>query len=61
MGNFLKYDFWTPTPPLVNILHGSHMLHMEITGHVAVAPGPLACPSRGARPPSLSKPQCSAN
>ena len=33
---------------------------MDIIDHVATAPGPLVCPSRGARPPSLSKPQRSA-
>ena len=33
---------------------------MDINDNMAAAPGPLACPSRGARPPSLSKPQRSA-
>ena len=33
---------------------------MDKVGHVAAAPGLLACPGRGARPPSLSFPQRSA-
>ena len=33
---------------------------MDIIDLVATAPGPLAYPSRGTRPPSLSKPQRSA-
>ena len=28
--------------------------HMDIIGDKAAAPGPLACPSRGARPHNLS-------
>ena len=42
-GNFLENDFWTPPGGKVGKV-----------GHVAAAPDPLACPSRGARPPSLS-------
>jgi len=30
------------------------MLHMGIIDHVAVAPGPLVCPSLDTRPPSVS-------
>ena len=33
---------------------------MEKVGLVAAAPGPLDCPSRDTRPPSLSKPQRAA-
>ena len=56
LGNFLVYDFWTPPgpPPPINFVHGSHMYHVDIIGHVAAAPGPLAFPSRSALPPSLS-------
>ena len=34
----------------------SYDLHSgsDIIGHVAAKPGPLECPRRGARPPSLS-------
>ena len=45
----LETDCWTPLalgPPLLLILL------MVIIGHVAAASSPLACPSRGARPPS---------
>ena len=34
------------------------MLHLDIIGHVAAVPGPVACPSRGARP--FACPSCSA-
>ena len=37
-----------PQPPSLSILY------KVIISHVAAAPGPLACPSPGARPPSLS-------
>ena len=49
--NFLVYYFWTPPlpPPPINFVH-AHIQHMDKVGHVAAAPGPLACPSRGARP-----------
>jgi len=50
---FLKNEFWTPPPP-INFAHGSHMYHIDMIGHVAAAPGPLACPSRGVRSPTLS-------
>ena len=30
------------------------MYHIDIIGHVAAAPGPLACPSHGTRAPSLT-------
>ena len=43
-----------PLPPPVNFVHGSYMLDMDIIDHVAAVPGPLACASRGALPPSLS-------
>ena len=52
-GNFLGNDFWTPPPP-INFVHASYNKHMDQVGHVDAEPGPLACPSRGARPPSLS-------
>ena len=32
----------------------SQVVLQVLVGHVATAPGPLACPSRGARPLSLS-------
>ena len=35
---------------LINFVHGSYMLDMDIIDHVAAALGPLACPSRSARP-----------
>ena len=55
LGNFLVYGFWTTLPPPpINFVHATHILHMNKVGHVAAAPGPLACPSRGARPPSMS-------
>ena len=47
-GNFLENDFGpSPAPPII-------FVHIIIIGHVAAASGPLASPSRGARPPSLS-------
>ena len=53
-GNFLVYDFWASPPPSpINFVH-AHIKHMDKVGHVAAAPGPLASPNRGARPPSLS-------
>ena len=55
LGNFLENNFWTGPPlPSFNFVHGSHMLHMDIIIQVATAPGPLACLSRCARPPSMS-------
>jgi len=50
---FLESDFWTPppAPPLLSILYMDfnckRILHVR---HVAAALGPLACPSRSARP-----------
>ena len=38
-------------PPPINFVHGSHKYHIDIISHVAAAPGPLACPSRGAQSP----------
>ena len=58
-GIFLENDFWTSPPPM-NFVHGSQKYHIDNIGHVAAAPGPLACPGRSARPPSLSQPQRSA-
>ena len=51
-GNFLENNFWTPSPrpPPINFVHGSYMLFMDKIDHVATALGPLACPSRSARP-----------
>ena len=46
------YTIFGPPPPPINFLH-DHIQHMDKVGHVAAAPGPLACPSRGDRPPSL--------
>ena len=46
-----------PQPPTINFVHGTYKYHIDIISHVAAAPGPLACPSRNARPPSLSQPQ----
>ena len=51
-GSVIVCDFRPPPPP-INFLR-AHIQHMEKVGHVAAAPGPLACPSRSARPPSLS-------
>ena len=36
--------------------NGSHMKHVDTIGHVAAAPGPLACPCRG----PIAFPSCSA-
>ena len=45
---FLGNAFWTP--PLRSILYiRAYMLHMLKVGHVAAAPGRLACPSHNAR------------
>ena len=53
--------FGPPSPPSYQIcIHGSHLYHIDIIGHVAAAPGPLACHSRSARPPNLFYPQRSA-
>ena len=54
-GNFLENDFWTnPLPPHnINFVHASHIEHMNKAGHVAAAPGTLACPSRSARRKSV--------
>ena len=53
---FLKNEFWTP--PLLSILHMDLIwisyVPCHAIGHVAAAPGPLACPSRGVRSPTLS-------
>ena len=55
LGNFRENNCWTGPPlPSFNFVHGSHMLHMDRIVQVATAPGPLACLSRCARPPSLS-------
>jgi len=48
LGNFLENDF-APPPP-INFVRGSYMLDMDIIDHMAAALGPLACPSRSARP-----------
>ena len=37
-------------PPLLQILYCGSQYYMDIIGHVAAAPGPLACSSRSARP-----------
>ena len=53
---FLFTNFGPPPPP-INFVHGYQMYHIDIFGHMAAAPGPLDCNSRGARPrarPSLS-------
>ena len=43
--------FGPPSPPSYQIcIHGSHLYHIDIIGHVAAALGPLACASRSARP-----------
>ena len=52
-GNFLENDFCPPSP-LLSILYTYLIFNTEKFGHVAAAPGPLACPSCGARSPSLS-------
>ena len=44
------YTIFGP-PTLINFVHGSHMYHVDIIGHVAAAPVSLACPSRSAWPP----------
>ena len=50
-----KERFLDPrSPPPMNFVHGSHNYHNDIIGDVAAELGPLACPSRSARPPSLS-------
>ena len=48
----IENDFWTPlqAPLPLNFIHGSYMLDMDMIDHVAAALGPLACPSRSARP-----------
>ena len=48
---FLVYYSWT-LPHTINFVHGSHIKNMDIIGHVATVPGPLAFTSRGARPPA---------
>ena len=48
---FSKYTIFYPPP--VNFVHDT-LQHIDKMGHVATAPGPLACHSRGACPPSLS-------
>ena len=57
---FLENDFWTPPPP-INFVHGSHKYHIDIIGDVAAAPGPLACPSRSARPRKARGPNLTLN
>ena len=47
-------DVLDPPPPPINFLHGSHVYHIDIIGHVAAAPSSLACFSRSACPQSLS-------
>ena len=54
IGNFQLYDFWTLPSPSLTILYMHFICDMQIIGYVAAAPGPLVCPSRVARPPSLS-------
>ena len=52
-GHFLENDVWTPPPrppSLINFVHGSCMLDMDMIAHMAAALGPLAGPSRNARP-----------
>ena len=45
-GYFLG-KFWTFTAyPPINYVHGYHMYHMDVIGHVAAAPNPLACRPR---------------
>ena len=52
--DFQENNFGTPAPPpLINFVHGYHVYHMGLIGHVAAAPSPLACPSRGAEAPKL--------
>ena len=46
-GNFQVYDFLIP--PSYQFLHGSHKYHIDIIGHVAAAPGPLAFLGRALR------------
>ena len=46
---FPSRRFLDPPPSPINFLR-AHIQHMEKVGHVAAAPGPLACPSRSARP-----------
>ena len=55
VGNFLENDFWTAPspPPPINNVHGSLMENIDIIGDAAEAPGPLACPSRSARPRNI--------
>ena len=45
-------NFYPPpgNPPPINFVLRSHMNHKDIFDLMAEAPGPLACPSRGARP-----------
>ena len=51
IGSVLVNDFWTPPPLLLSILYMDlkckRILNVR---HVAPALGPLACPSRSARP-----------
>ena len=55
-GNFLEYDFGPYSrPSYIIFVNGSHMQHMDKIGHVAAAPGPLACPSRSALPRNCSQ------
>ena len=48
MGYFLENDFLTPPTPSNQFC--TWILDMDIIDHVAAALGPLACPSRSARP-----------
>ena len=63
LGNFLVYDFWTtpPSPLLSMDLMDLIIYHIDIIGHVAAAPGPLACASRSARPRRARGPNLTLN
>ena len=45
---YIPRERFLDSPPLLSILY------ICVINHVAAAPGPLACPSRGAYPPRLS-------
>ena len=59
LSNFLENNFQTPPPrPLLSILFIDLIsCPMDIIGHGAKAPGPLACSSHGARPNGIERPQ----
>ena len=46
VNNYTRYIIQVSS---INFVH-AHIQHMDKVGHLGAAPGPLACPSRSARP-----------